>query len=400
MVDDFAPSGTRYDVARTHKEAERLIRAAGNQAGRGRLRPGGSSRPSYSPRGILVSTGEDIPRGQSIRARLLIIEISRGDIDTDQLTVAQEVRDQGQLAKAMSGYLRWLAPQIDELQQTLPKLKSELRGTATGSEQHRRTPDLIANLAIGLKLFLRFAVESAAISEAEEQTLWERSWTALGKAAAVQGRLQQHEDPVDRFLALLGAALSSGRAHVVDSEEGGKPEQAELWGWREEVLPDDGGRWREQGAQIGWLEGENLYLEPEATFSAIQQLATSQGTSLAITSRTLWKRMRERGLLASHNKDKNLARVTVVGTRKHVVHVNKNLLLYISETGAIGTTGTDPSKHTGFSAPNLPPEPRNEEKQGQIIGAGSPSDRNSDTILDQADCDGSEDDQEWEEWAI
>ncbi len=367
VVDDFAPSGSRYDVARTHKEAERLLRAAGNQAGRGRLRPDGSSRPSYSPRGIIVSTGEDIPRGQSIRARLLIIEISQGDIDTEELTRAQQARDEGLLARAMSGYLQWLAPQIDALQQTLPTLKTELRGMATASEQHRRTPDLIANLAIGMKLFLRFAVECEAISEKEKQTLWDRSWSALGEAGATQDRLQQHEDPVDRFIALLVAALSSGRAHVVDAEDGGKPEQAELWGWREEVLPVSGSRWREHGDRIGWLGGDDLYLEPEASFSVIQKLAASQGTSLSIASRTLWKRLNERGLLASHEAGKNLARVTVVGNRRGVAHINKNSLSYTSEMGPIGP---HPSSDAGLSAVKLAPKSGKEEKQGQIIGPG------------------------------
>ena len=42
VVDDFAPTGTSSDVQRYHKEADRLFRGQGNQAGRGRMRPDGS----------------------------------------------------------------------------------------------------------------------------------------------------------------------------------------------------------------------------------------------------------------------------------------------------------------------------------------------------------------------
>jgi hypothetical protein len=77
-VDDFAPSGNAADVARLHREAERLLRAQGNAAGRQRMRADGTLRPAKPPRGLILSTGEDVPRGQSLRARQLILEVSKG----------------------------------------------------------------------------------------------------------------------------------------------------------------------------------------------------------------------------------------------------------------------------------------------------------------------------------
>ena len=38
VVDDFAPTGTTADIQRLHREADRLFRAAGNRAGRARMR--------------------------------------------------------------------------------------------------------------------------------------------------------------------------------------------------------------------------------------------------------------------------------------------------------------------------------------------------------------------------
>jgi hypothetical protein len=72
VVDDFCPTGVKADLARQHKEADRLLRAQGNRRGRQRMRTDSTLRPSKSPRGLLLSTGEDTPRGQSLRARLLI----------------------------------------------------------------------------------------------------------------------------------------------------------------------------------------------------------------------------------------------------------------------------------------------------------------------------------------
>ena len=39
VVDDFSPGGSTSDVQRSHREADRVLRAQGNKSGRGRLHP-------------------------------------------------------------------------------------------------------------------------------------------------------------------------------------------------------------------------------------------------------------------------------------------------------------------------------------------------------------------------
>jgi len=72
VIDEFAPQGSSADVARYHAAADRVFRAAGNHAGRGRLDSTAKLREPKPPRALILSTGEDIPRGQSVRARLHI----------------------------------------------------------------------------------------------------------------------------------------------------------------------------------------------------------------------------------------------------------------------------------------------------------------------------------------
>jgi phage/plasmid primase-like uncharacterized protein len=134
VVDDFAPTGTTADVQRLHREADRLFRAAGNRSGRARMRADGGSRPTYRPRGLIISTGEDLPSGQSLRARLLVLELTPDEIRPAALSAAQTDARSELLAAAMAGYLRWLAPRIDELKETLPNRHRALREHA-GSER-------------------------------------------------------------------------------------------------------------------------------------------------------------------------------------------------------------------------------------------------------------------------
>src|SRR5262249_7999037 len=62
---------------------------------------------------LILSTGEQRPPGQSIVARLLLIEMDPGTVDLGRLTEAQAHR--AHLSHAMAGDLGWLAPQMGSL---------------------------------------------------------------------------------------------------------------------------------------------------------------------------------------------------------------------------------------------------------------------------------------------
>lgn len=65
VIDDYVPQGTTSDRARLNAIADRVLRAQGNRSGRGRLRSDATMRRSRPPRGLIVSTGEEVPGGQS-----------------------------------------------------------------------------------------------------------------------------------------------------------------------------------------------------------------------------------------------------------------------------------------------------------------------------------------------
>src|SRR5437762_2907713 len=139
IVDDFAPTGSPADVQRYHREADRLNRAQGNNAGRTRLGPDGSLRAANPPRGLTVSTGEDQPRNQSARARNLIVEISPDVVNFRRLTQAQREAASGLYAHAMAGYIAWLAARHAAIATTIAADLVRFREAAAASAAHRRT---------------------------------------------------------------------------------------------------------------------------------------------------------------------------------------------------------------------------------------------------------------------
>jgi hypothetical protein len=101
VVDDFAPTGGMNDADRTHRDADRLFRAQGNRSGRLRMRQDGTLRAAKPPRGLIVSSGEDLPRGQSLRARVLVVDVGPGDVDWRRLTHYQADAREGRYAAVL-----------------------------------------------------------------------------------------------------------------------------------------------------------------------------------------------------------------------------------------------------------------------------------------------------------
>jgi hypothetical protein len=322
-VDDFAPGGPAADVARLHREADRLLRAQGNHAGRLRLRADATLRPAKSPRGVILSTGEDVPRGQSLRARLLTLELARDELDWSRLTACQSDAAAGRYAEALAGYLRWLAPRYAAVRDGLRIEVAELRDRAHAEGLHARTPGIVADLAAGWRYWLDYALAAGAIGQAERDALARRVWAALQEAGAGQAEHLAAAEPCGHFTRLLAGALASGRAHCA-APDGGRPEGADAWGWRAA-----GDRWEPQGRRVGWIDGTELYLEPEAAYAEAQELARQQGDSLTVAPRTLWRRMRERGLLASWDeaRQRHTVRRRLGGhDRREVLHLRPDAL--------------------------------------------------------------------------
>src|SRR5215217_2549343 len=326
IVDDFAPNGTSYDVQRWHKKADRFLRAKGNASGRARMAADLSMRTTKPPRALILSTGEDTPRGQSLRARMLVLEHGEGEVDWEKLTECQRDAEAGLYAQAMAGYVSWLAARYEEIRERLPEERRELREEVTRSGQHKRTPGIAADLGLGLRYFLTYAEETGAVSPEEAQELWERGWKAILEAADLQEAHQSVSEPTKRFIELLRSAISSGRAHLA-STDGEKPEVSPVaLGWRK--TDSEYGDWRPQGDRIGWVDGEDLYLESGASYRVAQSQA--QGAeALAVSERTLRKRLKEKGYLISTDEKRQTLTVrrTIEGLKsRNVLHLRLSSL--------------------------------------------------------------------------
>lgn len=316
VVDDFAPTRGSGD-GQLESLAERLFRAAGNSQGRSRLGGDGRLREAHAPRGLVLGTGEVVPPGQSIRARLLVVEVSAGEVERSALSACQRAGQEGLLAAATGAFVVWLAGRYEEIQERSQRRVLEIRSQGHGGAGHARTPAAVSELQSGMEIFLEFAQGAGAIGRAEKEELERRGRRALGELAGRQAKYQAARDPAVRFMALLQAALAGGRAHVAD-RQGKAPAEAAAWGWQ----PGKSGRgWVSQGTRIGWVAGSDLYLDPQAGYQVAQDLAGEE--RMCVSEQALRHRLRERGLLASLDAGRGMLQVrrTLAGRPRQVLHL-------------------------------------------------------------------------------
>lgn len=325
VIDDFAPQGNAADVSRYHAAADRVFRAAGNHAGRARLDSTAKLREPKPPRALILSTGEDVPRGQSVRARLLILELSKGSIETANLTQCQSDAHGGLYAEAMGGFVQWLAGTYEEKRAAFDQATLNYRASALRNMFHARTPDIVANLQAGFEMYLDFCVAAGVVNDTERQRLANRCWEALSDAAAAQAKHQAATEPVARFLSLLQSSFTSGRSHL-DARNGGAPDRAPgSCGWRRE----NSGTWCANGDCIGWVVDDDIYLDPTAAYRVAQMMSRDVGDGLAVSEQTLKKRLHEKNLLASIDQKRQTftVRRSITGSSKEVLHFFRETLL-------------------------------------------------------------------------
>lgn len=324
VIDDFAPQGNASDVARYHSAADRVFRAAGNHAGRGRLDSTAKLRQSKPPRALILSTGEDIPRGQSVRARLMILELSKGAIKASDLTECQKDAQQGRCTHAMAGFVQWFAGQYEDVRAAFERIVSQYRSRALENAAHARTPDIVANLQGAFELYLDFAVYAGALQATERRRLAIRCWQALSDAAAAQAKHLAATEPTARFLSVLRSVLASGRAHLA-GRNGGMPDRDPgSCGWR-----ISGNSTTPLGDCIGWVDGEDVYLESAAAFRQVQLAGRDIGESFPIAEQTLRRRLHEKSLLASVDSGRHTVTIrrSIAGASKDVLHFRRNTIL-------------------------------------------------------------------------
>ena len=330
-IDDFVARGTASDVAAANSKAERVFRAQGNQSGRGRLTTTTEIRGAYVPRGLILATGEDIPNGHSLQARLVIISIDKGATDIPTLTRLQEAADQGLLSQIMSEFIRWVAEKADnkKIKVLLSDVQTECKDLIANGG-HARMKDNLSNLLSGLWLFLEFGRECNNLPDIRIQQLKISAFNTVKKLSQQQAIVNQEGSIAERFIELLQDVLTMGKAHL-STKDGSVPFYPNLLGWKK-TINGDYEKVESQGSHIGWVDNGSIYLNPQPALSVIKTLSNQVGDHLGSSVKTIGKALKEAGKLQNYNKGEVTRKVTILGSRQCIFDLPLTLIVEEDET--------------------------------------------------------------------
>lgn len=384
-VDDFVLTGSQTDIDRSNRMIEDVFRSVGNSSGRGRCNRDGTSMETQRPASLIVSTGEERPSGKSINARTINIEICKNSIFVDEfsalpgmseleiaiveqrpkvLNQLQKDAKDGKFAALMATFIAWVAVNKELIVSRCDEMAQDYRVDYNKICSHKRTADAAAKLTAGFDIFLWF-LSDAGFSEQEVNRLYNNALESISKQVGLQEIVQTQDDVVDRYIRLLTSALATNRAYIHIEQEDMKklaesyslkptylgyveqriwlqpaplastdiePSQSESKtigsGHSDTEGVDQAAKfetiYKPQGANVGWLRSDSIFIDPESSLATVQKLAKEAGEPiLAIGVTALGKRLAERQYIYT-GKDRNVKRVNIDGKQTSAFHFQRN----------------------------------------------------------------------------
>lgn len=317
-IDDFIPTGTSWQVRQQQKTADQIIRAAGNQAGRARMTDTSSLQTTFYPRGGIISTGEDVPEGHSIRARLIILQTAPNDLLASDLTEMQKSRTI--YAQGTAAIIQHLAKHT-QLFTTFNTESQKLRDRYLDLG-HSRTPSAVGQLLATLQIVINFTVEKKHLTKQQGEEMIKRATDAILETARDQEHYLKESDPAQTFLTTLQNMLSSHLVHL-RTREGGIPDNAATYGWTTEQQVDGVPSFKSHGKVIGWTDKPNnrILLDANLAYDMIKRHSKGE---ITITRPTLFRRIKEANLLTEYDsaRQRNTIRVTCQALTRNVLSIS------------------------------------------------------------------------------
>lgn len=324
-IDDFVPTGSSWQVKALQKTADQIIRAQGNQSGRARLTDVSSHQTTMFPRGMILSTGEDIPTNHSIRARLLIIDLTPGEVSKTRLSNAQA--DRYLYPICMAGWIQWLAALgVEKVQIAHEKRRNKIRDE-NQDVGHTRTPATLGDLQTTIQLFLGFALQKGKIGKKMHAFLLHESFNAIMACCSEQERHLKSADPTETFVETIRAIITGNQAHL-RATDGGIPRNPTELGWTESRGIDGIPTYKANGPKMGWVDWDKDECLLDAA-SAYQLIVRHSRGAISQTKQTMLKRLKDQGLLSrtDEGRQRNTVRVTCEGGSKHVLAMRLSHIL-------------------------------------------------------------------------
>jgi len=315
VIDDWYPAPSTAHAKELEQKAELVIRGQGNKAGRGRLRSDTSVRETFVPRGMLISTGEQLPSGESGGARMFVLELERDYVDVLMLSDAQA---EAYLYKyAMANYILWLRDNWDYVEMYSKNKWCEYRDIAIEANIHLRLPAAVAWLQVGFDLATQYCASAGVLTDDQRGDICNEAWDIFVKAAGRQSLRIDEQRPAVRFLDMLSTLIIQQKTLLIDKSF---PEPLEV---------------KAGQVFIGWRDDTHYHLLPSASYNAVYEAANKGGIPFTFKPAAVWADLIRLGFAAKESNGRQQSRIWVgtgeEGKAKWVISVKTTAITQFEE---------------------------------------------------------------------
>ena len=309
-IDDFHPKGNKKERDNQNEQFNRIARASGDRASRGRLNSNAELKKSYIPRCLYLVTGEDDPQlSQSGLARIFTLDVKTERKDLSELFRASR---NGLLSRAMSDYISYIICNYEEVKKRYKRRYSEVISTARAELGENRLSIQSALLITSLDTWLSYAVTSGLLDDKTVMEVSQKNIHLIGAIAKKNDEEIRLSDPAEKFISTLSTMINNKEVDVRDVKN--CSDDNELYNGT--YIP-----------RIGWYDDEHYYLDPGKTYSSVKARLESIDDCIGATDRGLYRDMLDKHYIESGDKIGNYTKLkNINGKPKRVIFIKRSVL--------------------------------------------------------------------------
>lgn len=249
LLDDYRPPVTAQDGKANLAKLESVVRAAGDRIGKSRSNAELGKAREFLPSSCVVVTGEDLGGSQSTQLRMLILNISKGDVKGEILKRYQD--DPLLISTHMFYFLEWAGNYAEHIIALISEMVQAYRVDVANAFKEARAADNAIILATTARLLHSYGKAINAFEPGMDQVFLNRLLNAVGKAGQESEAVAQGQNPVCMYLKAFFEMLEQKDIRIaadIDCYEAGVhvgySEDGCLWYYQNKVFAQVVNYWK------------------------------------------------------------------------------------------------------------------------------------------------------------
>lgn len=272
LVDDYRPPVTAVDGKSNLSKLEAIVRAVGDRIAKSRSNAELGKAKEFLPTSGVVITGEDLGGTQSSQNRMLIVPISKGDINGKLLKQFQD--DPMLIATHMSYFLEHVGQNGDSVVEFIKTNFDRERSYFAQSLREPRVVDTAVTLMLTASILCAYGEIIGAVDKGIGVQLLAEWRNAILQACIHSEGISREQDPVAMYLQAF----------------------FDMWDRKEiEVACDI--KTHDAGKHIGYANGEDLWLWHHDLFNRVCRYWQRSGVVFPLTEGKMNEHLDATGLI-------------------------------------------------------------------------------------------------------